>query len=156
MKIPGPPCTRPNGSQDWGPEGGPRWRHCSEDSSSSTSSSSAEASVSEEAAVADQEASSGTGFNANLGIQWWMVVVAGSVASALAAIAMGQRRPAANQQRHGMAGSVMRRVGAVSAFAAGVFPGRKPTTTTNAVELQSPGAGYRLDTDPEGGQSATV
>jgi hypothetical protein len=83
-----------------------------------------------------------------------MLIVAGSVVSAVAAIAMGQRRPAASQQRHGMAGSVMRRVGAVSAFAAGAFPGRKPTTTT--VEMQSQGAGYRLDMDPEHGQSATV
>lgn len=149
MKVPGPPCSRPNGMQDWGPESGPRWRGCSEEASSTTSETSQASEYSSEAAETEEGAANGSDF-AVQGGRLWMVVAAASVVSAVVAIAMGQRRPAATQQRHGMAGSVMRRVGAVSAFAAGAFPGRQQNKT---VEMQTQGEGYRLDMAPEGGAS---
>lgn len=81
-----------------------------------------------------------------------MVFAAGSVLSAIVAISMGQRKDAERLQKHGMVGSVMRRVGAVSAFAAGAFPSKG-----KAVEMQGSRPEYRLDTSPQGDElSATV
>jgi hypothetical protein len=141
MKVPGPPCTRPNGSQDWGPHGGPRWRGCSEEVSSTSSEAAVESS--EEAFTED--AATGGEYNALKGPQLWMFVVAGSVVSAMVAIGMGQRQPLASS-RHGMTGSVMRRVGAVSAFAAGAFAVRGQN---QGVEMQAEIPAYRLDMCPE-------
>ena len=162
MKVRGPPCTRPDGTPDWGPKFGPRWKDCQEESYSESdawdSSQAQEAyngNAAAENAYNDQGAASGNGFNAVQGLQLWMFVVAGSIMSAMVAIHLGQKKPSASQARHGMAGSVMRRVGAVSAFAAGAFPGRRKQSTT--VEMQRPE--YRLDlsgSDDASVPSATV
>lgn len=160
----GPPCSRNDGSKDWGPFDGPRWRDCSKEdsaySSDSSTQSSSQAQVNEynandatENAYNDQGAASGNGFGGISGVQLWMFVVAGSILSALVAINMGQRKPSENQARHGMAGSVMRRVGAVSAFAAGALPGRKQS---KAVEMQPHRAEYRLDMGDPSVPSTTV
>ena len=74
-----------------------------------------------------------------------MFLVAGSVVSALFAIHLGQRKESRDEEKHGMCGAIMRRKGAVSAFAEGVFPsgGRE-------VEMKPSRHEYRLDMRPQG------
>lgn len=70
--------------------------------------------------------------------------MAGSVMAAMAAVHMGQRKnPKVMKNRHAMAGSVNRRVGAVGAFADGMTPDH----ATQGVELQE---GYHVDVQPDG------
>ena len=114
-------------------------------SSSSYVSSSSEA---EDAANTNNITSSG----AMAGFQYWMLVAAASVMSAMFAIHMGQRKDPAGARRHDMSGSVMRRVGAVNAFAAGFFP----ATKGQAVEMSPSRPEYRLDMSPEGNNSSMV
>ena len=153
------PCTRPDGTRDWGPENGPRWNHClreaamqgdgtSTDGTTSYSSYVSSSSEAEDAANTNNITSSG----AMKGFQYWMLVVAGSVMSAMVAIHMGQRKDPAGAGRHDMSGSVMRRVGAVNAFAAGLFP----STKGQAVEMSPSRPEYRLDMSPEGNDSAMM
>ena len=60
--------------------------------------------------------------NANVaGFELWMVFAGGSVLSAFVAINMGQQKSIAAVDRHNMSGAVMRRNGAVNAFAEGAF-----------------------------------
>ena len=120
-------------------------------SSSSSSSSYYSASSSSEAESATSS-TTGTSSPALKGFNYWLLVAAGSVMSAMAAIHLGQRKDPAAARRHDMSGSVMRRVGAVNAFAAGFFP----STKGQAVEMSSSRPEYRLDMSPEGNDTANV
>lgn len=67
--------------------------------------------------------------------------MAGSVLSAMAAIRMGQRKEPMGDRKHDMSGAVMRRVGAVNAFASGLFP----SNGSKVVEMQAARPEYKLD-----------
>ena len=88
------------------------------------------------------------------GLGIWMFFLAGSVLAAMAAINMGQKKkPKVLTNKHPMAGSVNRRVGAVSAFADGALGSSlggvdaAPGAADTGVELQS---GYHIDAQPDG------
>lgn len=85
------------------------------------------------------------------GAQLWMLFVAGSVVSALIAVHLGQKKENSEAGRHGMCGAIVRRKGAVSAFAEGVFPSR-----TKEVEMKSSQPEYRLDMSPQGNEDVSV
>jgi hypothetical protein len=150
----GPPCTRGDGTPDWGPQRGPRWNDCSKEESPTQAPSSlnnANGVSSYESYVdangntvyAGQGADSAGGkfSNAAAGLSLWMVFVAGSVMSALVAVHLGQKKDSVGEGRHGMSGAIMRRKGAVGAFADGVFPSRG-----KEVEMKSSSRPeYRLD-----------
>lgn len=163
------PCTRPDGTRDWGPEHGPRWNHCMREAAMEGDSSTSDATTTSSSEYMEYSASSSseaedsantnniTSSGAMKGFQYWMLILAGSVMSAMVAIHMGQRKDPAGGRRHDMSGSVMRRVGAVNAFAAGLFP----STKGKAVEMQASRPEYRLDMSPDGNDtpmlpSATV
>jgi hypothetical protein len=67
--------------------------------------------------------------------------------AALFAMHMGQRKNRSSAQRHEMAGSVVRRNGAVTAFADACLPGTSKVVELGGVEVKD---GYRLDYGPEG------
>ena len=151
-----PRCNHPDGTRDWGPKNGPKWLDCSRQEAwptmapAGSGQSSYVYTQSSSYNQNDSNKSTGSGktdsksFNPMAaGFQLWMVFAAGSVVSALIAINLGQRKDPVGLQRHGMAGAVMRRVGAVSAFAAGAFPARG-----KAVEMQATRPEYKLDLSP--------
>ena len=127
-----------------------------EDASTSDASSSSSYYSSYSASSSGEEASAtntnSTSSGAKKGFQYWMLVAAGSVMSAMAAIHLGQRKDPAAGQRHDMSGAVMRRVGAVNAFAAGLFP----STQGRAVEMSPSRPEYKLDMSPEGNETSML
>ena len=155
MTFIGPPCTRKDGTRDWGPEGGPRWKHCAkkavEDSDMQYSSYvevSSDSSQVQQESVSEYQggdtANGGSFGNSSGGFRLWMVFVAASVLSTMAAIHMGQRKPGLVETRHEMSGAVMRRAGTVTAFAEGFFPGSGGEAAANAVEMPA-SHDYKLD-----------
>lgn len=85
--------------------------------------------------------------NSTQGLNLWMGLAAGSILSALVAIHLGQKKENRGG-KHGMCGAIMRRKGAVSAFAEGVFPSRG-----KEVEMKPSRPEYRLDMSPQGGEA---
>lgn len=88
-----------------------------------------------------RDSASGSGFGGanGLGLSAWMLLTAGSVVAALVAVHFGQQKSAPSN-KHGMAGSVRRRFGAVTAFADGFIPQKDVE-----MQQQQEAGGYRLD-----------
>jgi hypothetical protein len=84
--------------------------------------------------VGKQTSNTGIFGNTNASFAWWMMATAGSVMAALLAVRMGQRKNSSSAQRHEMSGAVMRRMGAVSAFAGAALPGPSKTVELRGVE----------------------
>ncbi len=155
------PCTRPDGTPDWGPEQGPRWKHCSRQASSTsyeTTDETETTSENMEYAVSSSESSAGEASTSNItssgaaqGFQLWMLVIAGTVASALVAMRLGQQKGPVAGRKHDMSGSVTRRVGAVGAFAAGLFPSNR----AKEVEMNASRPEYKLDMSDDGNHPST-
>lgn len=122
-----------------------------------TDSSSAQVAASE--AVEDEyagktTASGGRGGGGTAGFEMWMMATAGAVLAALIAINIGQRKNRSANNKHGMQGSVMRRLGVVSAFAEGALPCASEGLCANQEDVEMQGQevtpGYQLDMGPEG------
>jgi predicted dehydrogenase len=100
----------------------------------------------------DRTTAGGGGFSeAGGAFRVWMVFLVGSILSATVAVHLGQRKNPMVQGRtansnNEMKGAVARRIGSVSAFAAGAFAGSKGS---NEVEMNESSQPLQMDMGPD-------